>query len=257
MKGHPNRLLPWLGFLLLGSCAAPGGTKAHPWRKSPRVPGASSLEAGRAPHPAGAASRPKVYRERIEWIRAWIPDAHHDLLPRVLLVGDSITQGYYGRVAGLLSGKAYVGSLTTSLSVCDPKFPDVLKPVLESFRFSVIHFNNGIHGPKYSLEAYRRGLDKTFRFLREKAKGAKIVWASTTPVRFRPANKDRNTQIRARNRAALELARKYNLPVDDLYALSKDLDPLHRDDYHYKPKAIQAQARAVARFLERFIPKRK
>ena len=257
MKGRPKRLLPWLGILVLWACAAPGGTKAHPWKERPGVPGAPSREAGRATLPAGAASRPKVYRERIEWIRAWIPDAHHDLLPRVLLVGDSITQGYYGRVAKLLSGKAYVGSLTTSLSVCDPKFLDVLKPILESFRFSVIHFNNGIHGPKYSLDAYRRGLDKAFRFLREKAEGAKIVWASTTPARFRPANKERNARIRARNRVALELARKYNLPVDDLYTLSKDLDPLHRDDYHYKPKAVQAQARAVARFLEQFIPKKK
>ena len=257
MQGFLKPLTPWLGILLLWACAAPGGTNAHPWRKGTSAPGSPSQEAGHAPFSAGTASKPKVYRERIEWIRVWIPDARRDLRPRILLVGDSITQGYYGRVAGLLSGKAYVGSLTTSLSVCDPKFLDVLKPILDSFRFSVIHFNNGIHGKDYSLEAYKKSLDKTFRFLREKAQGARIVWASTTPARFRPASKERNAQILARNRAALELAKKYNLPVDDLYALSKDLDPLHRDDFHYKPKAIQAQARAVARFLERFIPKKK
>lgn len=254
MKSLPPRTLPWIGLLFAWSCAAspPGGSLSRPGPAAPpsrRAPAA-------APAPAPPAAAPKVFRERIEWINVWIPDAQKDDKPRVLLIGDSITQGYYGGVAKLLSGKAYVGRLTTSLSVCDPKFLDVLKPVVESFRYAVIQFNNGIHGQDYSLEAYRRGLDRTFRFLLEKARGAEIVWASTTPLRFRRANEERNAQIRARNRVALELCRKYKIPVDDLYAISKDLDSLHRDDYHYKAKALQAQAQAVASFLERLLPEK-
>jgi hypothetical protein len=35
----------------------------------------------------------------IEWCNIWIPDANGTKLPRVLLIGDSITQGYYPKVA--------------------------------------------------------------------------------------------------------------------------------------------------------------
>ena len=255
MKMTVARALPWIGILFAWSCAAtvPG---AGTYRSAPAPAGKAPAAADPAQAPEGPALPKKVYRERIEWINVWIPDAQTNDRPRVLLIGDSITQGYYGGVAKRLSGKAYVGRLTTSLSVCDPKFLDVLKPILESFRYAVIQFNNGIHGKDYPLEAYRKGLDRTFRFLREKARGAKIVWAATTPAKFKPANQKRNDQIRARNHVALELCRKYKILVNDLYALSKDLDSLHRDDFHYKAKAIQAQAQAVARFLAPLLPKK-
>ena len=45
-------------------------------------------------------------RERIEWIDIWVTDADKDDLPRVLLVGDSITRGYFGDVEKHLSAKA-------------------------------------------------------------------------------------------------------------------------------------------------------
>ena len=35
-------------------------------------------------------------RERIEWADIWVTDADKDDLPRVLLIGDSITRGYFG-----------------------------------------------------------------------------------------------------------------------------------------------------------------
>lgn len=44
--------------------------------------------------------------ERIEWIDIWVTDADKDDLPRVLLVGDSITRGYFGAVEKHLEGKA-------------------------------------------------------------------------------------------------------------------------------------------------------
>ncbi len=248
-------MLPWTGLLFLWACASPGALRTRPGGPPPSRSQAEPSPAGAPGAPADPPSR--VYRERIEWINVWIPDATVNLLPRVLLVGDSITQGYYGKVAGLLSGKAYVGRLTTSLSVCDPKFLDVLKPVLESFHFAVVQFNNGIHGADYPLEAYRKGLEKAFRFLRAEARGARLIWASTTPARFQPENKARNAQILARNRVALELCKKYGFPVNDLYALSKDLDPLHRDSFHYRAEAIRTQARAVARFVQKFLPKKR
>jgi hypothetical protein len=46
-------------------------------------------------------------RERIEWTDIWVTDADKDDLPRVLLIGDSITRGYFGEVEKQLAGTAY------------------------------------------------------------------------------------------------------------------------------------------------------
>ncbi|MHB8974904.1 MAG: hypothetical protein ACYC4N_31125, partial [Pirellulaceae bacterium] len=37
-------------------------------------------------------------RERIEWADIWVTDADKNDLPRVLLIGDSITRGYFDGV---------------------------------------------------------------------------------------------------------------------------------------------------------------
>ena len=64
----------------------------------------------------------------------------------MLLIGDSITQGYYGQVAERLKGKASVARLTTSKSVGDPALLAEVALVLGQCRFDVVHFNNGLHG---------------------------------------------------------------------------------------------------------------
>ena len=37
-------------------------------------------------------------RETVEWIDVWLPHTNDDKLPRVLLIGNSITRGYYPKV---------------------------------------------------------------------------------------------------------------------------------------------------------------
>jgi hypothetical protein len=59
-------------------------------------------------------------REGIEWCDVWISHANETNLPRVLLIGDSITRAYYPQVEKQLAGKAYVGRLATSAFVSDP-----------------------------------------------------------------------------------------------------------------------------------------
>jgi hypothetical protein len=100
-------------------------------------------------------------RERIEWADIWVTDANKDDLPRVLLVGDSITRGYFGEVEKHLAGKAYCARLTTSKCVSDPSFADEVQLVLKHYKFSVAHFNNGLHGWGYTEPQYRDGLVET------------------------------------------------------------------------------------------------
>ncbi|MGH9576593.1 MAG: sulfatase, partial [Terriglobales bacterium] len=87
----------------------------------------------------------EVVREEIEWLNMWLPGNSVKDLPRVLLIGDSITQGYYQEVADRLKGRAVVARLTTSKSAGDDGLLAEVKLVLAQNRFDVVHFNNGLH----------------------------------------------------------------------------------------------------------------
>ena len=187
----------------------------------------------------------EVHRERIEWCDVWIPQANDSKLPRVLLVGDSITRGYYGRVAAQLANVASVARLTTSRSVCDPLFVAELRPVVEGYKWAVIHFNNGIHGAAYSDEEYRDGYRKALDYLRQAAPDARLVCVLSTPASpDSPAGL--RDQIARRNRIVAELARAKKLPVNDLFTPMDGRREWYRDRFHFKPPAIALQAEQVA-----------
>src|SRR5882757_4893499 len=81
-------------------------------------------------------------RESIEWCDIWISHANKTNLPRVLLIGDSITRDYFPEVEKRLAGKAYVGRLSTAAFVADPALRQQVQMVLNQYQFDVIHFNN-------------------------------------------------------------------------------------------------------------------
>ena len=120
-------------------------------------------------------------RERIEWADIWVTDADKGDLPRVLLIGDSITRGYFDGVEKQLAGKAYFARLTTSKCVADPAFLDEVQLLLKQYRFAVIHFNNGLHGFGYTEDQCRSGLAGLLEFLEKHSSNAKLIWATTTP----------------------------------------------------------------------------
>src|SRR5258705_13861017 len=105
------------------------------------------LSVGLASNLAVAASNTSpLARESIEWCDIWISHANETNLPRVLLIGDSITRDYYPEVEKHLVGKAYVARLATSRFLTDPVLAKEIALVLEGTKFDVIHFNNGMHG---------------------------------------------------------------------------------------------------------------
>jgi len=189
-------------------------------------------------------------RERIEWIDIWVTDADKDDLPRVLLVGDSITRGYFSAVEKHLAGKAYCARLTTSKCVSDPTFNDDLLLMLKQYKFSVIHFNNGLHGWGYTEDQYRDGLMKTVTAVKKHAGEAKIIWAATTPVR---ENSDLNTfaeqtdRVKVRNKLAGEIMKEQDISTDDLFELVKDhADWTSADGVHFNAGGNEALAKQVA-----------
>src|SRR5216684_3788776 len=82
---------------------------------------------------------PPSARESIEWCDIWISHANETNLPRVLLIGDSITRAYYPEVEKHLEGKAYVARLSSSAFISDPVLFKQIEMVLSGYKFDVIH----------------------------------------------------------------------------------------------------------------------
>ncbi len=124
---------------------------------------------------------------------------------------------------------------------------------MEGVHFSVVHFNNGMHGWGYTEEQYRNGFP---RFLNGvKALGDKkgvLIWASTTPVQTDEAGGATNSRIEARNEIALKMVKSRGIVVDDQHRLMMSHEDLHEDRVHFSPKgaAIQGdQAAAIIRSI--------
>lgn len=104
---------------------------------------------------------------------------------KVLLIGDSISAGYEPEVRRLLAGKAVVTRLG---SVGGPTTAGLENWSKAEGKWDVIHFNWGLHDIKINpdgahqvpIEQYERNLRNLLTRL--KATGAKLIWATTTPV---------------------------------------------------------------------------
>ena len=215
-------------------------------------------------------------RERIEWCDIWIPDANAAKLPRVLLLGDSITRGYSTAVEKRLADKAYVARLATSAFISDPSLLDEIALVLDHNHFDVIQFNNGMHGWSHSEAEYRQAFPSFLAAIRQHAPQAKLIWASTTWIAPAPepaaavdasaTDKGKlmvkadlttasNERIRARNAIAREYVDAAKIPVDDLYALTENQPEYHQGSgsVHFNAKGIAAQADQVAAIVARSV----
>ena len=166
-------------------------------------------------------------------------------LPRVLLVGDSICNGYQAGVARILAGKMNVSYWISSYCVTSPGYLKRLELCLDEAKYDVVHFNNGLHSLGTPTDDWAKGLEAALKLIREKQPSARIVWATSTPL------KDARKTAKARelNAAAADVVKRLgNIATDDLFAL---LDPLDReqnwsDTYHHKPPVRQKEAEQVA-----------
>lgn len=192
-------------------------------------------------------------------------------LPRVLLVGDSISIGYTLAVRGKLKGKANVhrprancGPTTAGLENLDAW----LTTGGEGKKWDVIHFNWGLHDLKYlgpngenlaepgspgshrqvSPEDYRKHLETLVAKLQ--VTGAKLIWRNTTPV---PAGaKGRVTaDVLVYNEIAKDVMARAKIPTHDLYAYAFErLDRIQKAaDVHFTPEGSVILADDVVRAI--------
>lgn len=199
-----------------------------------------------------------VPREGTEWCNIWMPDANKHDLPRVLLIGDSVTQGYGPDVEKQLAGKAYVARLATSRCVGDPVLLTEIASVLGSDTFDVIHFNNGLHGiGSVSEKEYAEFLPQMLAHISKLAPKAKLIWATCTPSHVNgkfDQLASNNTNVEERNRISTDLMKKEGIPVNDLYALMLPHPECCADGLHYKPEGKAMQGKQVAEKILKVLP---
>jgi len=208
---------------------------------------------------AQSADYPPAAKESIEWCDVWISHANETNLPRVLLIGDSITRAYYPEVEKHLAGRAYVGRLATSAFISDPVLPEQIKLVLSQYKFDVIHFNNGMHGWQHSESEYEQSLAALLKTIRQVAPDAKLIWANTTPLKVSPAQTQDNqkqatdARIADRNAIALKFMQAKGILVDDLNTPMAGHPELHSDNVHFNKEGVTQQAAQVARHIEKLL----
>lgn len=201
-------------------------------------------------------------------------------LPRVLIIGDSVYNQPSRSVAADLKGKAVVvyGTLgsdrvlnsTHALEDLDRllgKIDRNGKPVAKEKqpRWDVIHFNCGlgdlIHRapnmksfhvmaihvggvPATSPDQYQANLVELVKRL--KATGAKLVWASTTPIRHSTTNVFKLGSEIEYNAIAAKVMVQSNVPINDVYSYVISLIDMNKpaghgaDPFHFDKNPIHS-----------------
>ncbi|HVY69191.1 MAG TPA: SGNH/GDSL hydrolase family protein [Verrucomicrobiae bacterium] len=199
-------------------------------------------------------------REFIEWCDIWIPHANETNLPRVLLIGDSIARDYYPEVEKRLAGKAFVARLATSRFVSDPVLVKEIQAVLSHGKFDVVHFNNGMHGWQHTEAEYRKAFPKLIKTIRANAPKAKLLCATTTPLRdgkdvtYDTRATYSDERIATRNAIAKQIATSQKIPLVDLNAAVRGQSGLHSDNVHFNGKGSGILAAEVAGAIEKSLP---
>jgi len=198
-------------------------------------------------------------------------------LPRVLLVGDSISIGYTVPVREMLQGKANVHRPLTN---CGPttKGVDSIDEWLATGgadkKWDLIHFNWGLHDLKYMgpngenladpkaetskqqvpPKEYRENLQKLVDRLQET--GATLIWRNTTPV---PKGcKGRVVgDSHVYNEIAREIMEAEKIAIHDLYTFSlENQEKIQRPaNVHFTPEGSKALGKEVADLIEKTLKK--
>jgi acyl-CoA thioesterase-1 len=186
-------------------------------------------------------------------------------LPRVLLLGDSISIGYTAPVQARLRGIADVRHggekrFDSGYALAH------LDAWLGSTEWTVIHFNYGLWDIKFvdqngddytvaegrqigSLGSYQKNLRGIVTRL--KRTGAKLIFATTTPVPAGTPSRIKDTELPLNN-FAMRLMRENSIPIDDLhaYVLPKQAQLQLPRNVHFTDAGYEALADAVAASIQ-------
>jgi len=187
-------------------------------------------------------------------------------LPRVLLLGDSISMGYTLPVRELLKDKANVHRPADN---CGPTTHGVsqIDKWLGNGKWDVIHFNFGLHDIKYMnekgvlvdvkdgkqqvpIDAYEKNLRAIVAKL--KATKAKLIWCATTPVPEGAKGRVVGDEEKY-NAVAAKVMKEAGVTINDLYSVAKakQKEIQRPKDVHFTPQGSKVLAEAVVAAIEK------
>jgi len=197
-----------------------------------------------------------------------IASAAAEELPRVLLIGDSISIGYHAATVAALKGKADVQRPKTN---CGPTTRGLqnLDAWLGDGRWDVIHFNWGLHDLKYINEQGGRDIngkqqvppaeyEKNLRELvkRLQRTGAALIFATTTPTPKGASGRVPGDSA-VYNKIAIKVMKENDLAIDDLYSFALPrLNEIQRPaDVHFTREGSEILAGQVAKSILKALEK--
>jgi hypothetical protein len=196
-------------------------------------------------------------KEQCEWIHSWCDEPAQNDLPRVLLVGDSITNNYQEKVRGLLKGICYVDYISTSYAIDTKIYNQLVYAFMTDSKYDLIHFNHGLHGIHLSKKSYKSKMKK---LLAKVEKDVRLILATSTIV-YREGNKRLDgawmKRVRERNAAVQEIVEEMGCAIDDLYAVSVEIPKEYRyvDGTHYLADGYAMLAETVAACIRKELVK--
>ena len=189
-------------------------------------------------------------------------------LPRILIIGDSISGHYLEELRVRMSGKANVigesSMIKGTWASMGPRFyradwasrPDFKTFLAERGPFAIVHFNNGIHNFSHAKpgdeKPYAEQLRTVVASIRES--GALCLFANSTGTvadNTIPNSPNYLTNCRAFNAAAEAVMKELKVPVTDIYGLIQPRiqELISSDLVHPKDEASPLMADLIARRL--------
>jgi len=180
-------------------------------------------------------------------------------LPRVLIIGDSISMGYTLPVRRALESQANVHRIPQNGGPTSNGLKNIEK-WLGTGKWEVIHFNWGIHDLKFLPDGKRQveaaDYEANLRTLiaRMKKSGAKLIWATTTPIpegELVPSR--RFGKVADYNAIAARVMMENDIIINDLNAwiTSKLAEMQKPHDVHYLDSGSDYLGQKVAAEIQR------
>ncbi len=181
----------------------------------------------------------------------FFPEQRYKTMKKIILLGDSIRQGYDKYTQLAFEGQAQVLYPTDNCRFASFLFrslhnwKDVLKWGDDA---DCVHWNAGLWDCLTMQDGetltpcgvYAEYIDRISRQIIRLFPQAKVIFATSTPVieeLFLGECKRYNADVERFNTAAVEVVRKYGFAVNDLYALAKDVPRgYHSDMTHFYTK---------------------
>lgn len=212
---------------------------------------------------AAAETDPRLHADGKGW-RLQKANRTDPTRPRVLLVGDSILNGYLKAVIQGLGERADVDAWVNPYHQANGDLERMVTEVLAQGPYDVIHFNLGLHGwqpgriPEGQFDPLTEKLVQT---LRRQAPKARLIWANSTPVTVKgnPLQLDPTIDpiIIEHNRMAAVVMERNKIPINDFYGLLVSrLEWARGDQFHWKTPAYDLLASQIVTSVGALLPAR-